>query len=473
MIQNPCCPAFSFQVNGPSVVYLGKGDHHDPGYDDMELSRDLLDLSDVGSGGTFYSGVPVDEDYCPYTLRIFPSKLKEEYYTTNDPLIFSLVVAGIFVFTSLVFVCYDQGVEYRQRQVLSKANQSSEIVASLFPKAVRDRMYQEAKEKKQREAKKKSTTAFSFTQATLGSGGGKNNLMAIPEGDPMKNDEAAAIVPKGRPIADLFPDTTIFFADLVGFTKWSSDRSPTDVFHLLESIYGAFDQVAERRNVFKVETIGDCYVAVTGIPEPQKDHASRMIRFARDCMLKLGQVINSLADEFGVENDGTLQLQMRVGLHSGPTTAGVLRGKKGRFQLFGDTVNSASRMESTGQPGLIHISQATADALKASGKSNWYSPREDMVEVKGKGLMQTYWVNVETAPSATTRHSTTSGDLSDHGLGPASLVSGGTNDLLSTDDDDSYDSEDGDDVRDLKLEEQLHSYLDRSNRGSMSGGSCS
>ena len=85
---------------------------------------------------------------------------------------------------------------------------------------------------------------------------------------------------------------------------------------------------------------------------------------------------------------------MRVGLHSGSTTAGVLRGDKGRFQLFGDTVNVASRMESNGVKGRIHVSQATADALTAAGKASWLTPREDKIVAKGKGLMQTYWVQI-------------------------------------------------------------------------------
>jgi class 3 adenylate cyclase len=123
-------------------------------------------------------------------------------------------------------------------------------------------------------------------------------------------------------------------------------------------------------------------VAVTGLPDVQKDHAVRMIRFARDCMFKISQVTYSLVDELGTD---TQNLQMRIGIHSGPTTAGVLRGTKGRFQLFGDTVNTASRMESTGMPGRIQISQATADELIKRGKASWFAPRQDMVAVKGKG----------------------------------------------------------------------------------------
>lgn len=99
----------------------------------------------------FYTGLPLDEDYCPHFIRIFPSQEREDSDLTNDPLLFSLIVAGVFVFTSLVFLCYDGMVELRQRRVLTKATESSDIVASLFPKAVRDRLYQEAKEDRDRQ----------------------------------------------------------------------------------------------------------------------------------------------------------------------------------------------------------------------------------------------------------------------------------------------------------------------------------
>jgi len=206
--------------------------------------------------------------------------------------------------------------------------------------------------------------------------------------------------------------------DLKGFTKWSSARTPVEVFELLETVYGAFDKIAKRRKVFKVETIGDCYVAVTGIPYAQTKHAEIMVKFARDCMLEFSKLTHALVERLGPE---TGQLEMRIGLHSGSTTGGVLRGDKGRFQLFGDTVNTAARMESTAIPGRIHCSQATADALIAQNKGAWLTPRQDTVFAKGKGEMKTYFVSPVSngtsesglginAPSATVTSSDTASD---------------------------------------------------------------
>ena len=114
-----------------------------------------------------------------------------------------------------------------------------------------------------------------------------------------------------------------------------------------------------------------------------------MAKFAVDCLATMQRTTRELDVVFGPD---TSDLSLRVGLHSGPVTGGFLKGKGARFQLFGDTVNTASRMESTGVPRMIQVSQTTADSLILHGKSGWLSPREDKVVAKGKGEMQTYWL---------------------------------------------------------------------------------
>lgn len=171
----------------------------------------------------------------------------------------------------------------------------------------------------------------------------------------------------------------------MGFTAWSSQREPEQVFTLLETLYEQFDVLAKRMGVYKVETIGDCYMAVVGLPEVNLHHALVTARFAHECIVSTAAITKTLEASLG---PGTSKLGLRIGLHSGTVTGGVLRGEKSRFQLFGDTVNTAARMESNGVTGRVQVSQATADLIIAAGKSHWLKPRRTLVKAKGKGEMQ-------------------------------------------------------------------------------------
>ncbi|KAL7557527.1 hypothetical protein ACA910_019309 [Epithemia clementina (nom. ined.)] len=195
-----------------------------------------------------------------------------------------------------------------------------------------------------------------------------------------------------KPIADLFLETTIMFADITDFTAWSSMREPSQVFTLLENVFSALDRLAHKRRVFKVETVGDCYMAVAGLPEPRKDHAIAMARFASDTLWTTQEVVKRLEVTLGPD---TGDLGVRIGLHSGSMTAGVLRGDRARFQLFEDTINTAARIESTGSRNRVHLSKETADLLLASGKKHWLKARDDVISAEGKGRIQTFWLEMK------------------------------------------------------------------------------
>jgi hypothetical protein len=275
----------------------------------------------LDSGDASQPGLSLNQDRCKYLLRVYPSEELEAHYNTNMPIFITLAIAMIFVFTGIMFALYDCIVERRQRLVLDRALRTTAIVSSLFPEAVRDRLMGETSEDGKKEKK-------GFIS--------QNNRLKSFLNDGDENGEEA------KPIADLFPYATVLFADIAGFTAWSSTREPAQVFILLQTVYQAFDVIANKYRVFKVETIGDSYVAVTGLPNPQANHALLMARFAIAVIAKFNELVRKLEVTLGPD---TGDLAIRVGMHSGPVTAGVLRGERARFQLFGDTVNTAARLE--------------------------------------------------------------------------------------------------------------------------------
>lgn len=177
------------------------------------------------------------------------------------------------------------------------AVKSSAIVSSLFPSNVRDRLYGDDEDGKNAPR------------------GGRFQKSMIEQDD----DDGARVglslvdasISTGRPIADLFPSATVMFGDIAGFTAWSSTRQPHQVFILLESLYGLFDKIADRRGVFKVETIGDCYMAVAGLPDPRPDHAIVCAKFAAECGKRMLELTSKLSVTLGPDTE---ELSMRFGV---------------------------------------------------------------------------------------------------------------------------------------------------------------
>jgi adenylate cyclase len=179
-------------------------------------------------------------------------------------------------------------------------------------------------------------------------------------------------------IADRITEATILFCDLVGFTALSQDLPPDRTIDLLTRIFSAFDRLSAEHGVEKIKTIGDAYMAAAGIPEHQSDHAIRIAMLAPRIL--------AAVDDIAKATD--LKLQARVGIHTGPIVAGVLGTHKFVYDVWGDTVNTASRMESQSVPGRIQVSAATRIAL---GDRFTFETR-GMTEIKGKGMMETYFL---------------------------------------------------------------------------------
>uniref|UniRef100_A0A3P9CHD3 guanylate cyclase n=2 Tax=Haplochromini TaxID=319058 RepID=A0A3P9CHD3_9CICH len=184
-----------------------------------------------------------------------------------------------------------------------------------------------------------------------------------------------------------FKECTILFSDVVTFTNICAMCEPIQIVHMLNSMYLQFDRLTTVHNVYKVETIGDAYMVVGGVPIPVSSHAERVANFALGMIIAAKEVINPITGG---------PIQIRVGLHSGPVLAGVVGEKMPRYCLFGDTVNTASRMESHGLPNKIHLSPTVYQALK---NKCFVIQKRGEIEVKGKGSMTTYFLERNTGVS--------------------------------------------------------------------------
>jgi len=180
-------------------------------------------------------------------------------------------------------------------------------------------------------------------------------------------------------IADQVDAVTILFADIVGFTQLASRQSPSDLVQFLNSIFTAFDELTHRLGAEKIKTIGDAYMVAFGLPDPRPDHAEAAARLAL-----------AMLDEIGRFRSGDgAQVNLRIGLHTGPAVAGIIGQRKFSFDVWGTTVNIASRMESHGEPGRIHVSETFMAALA----DRFAFTERGVVEVKGTGPMRTYFLD--------------------------------------------------------------------------------
>jgi class 3 adenylate cyclase len=177
-------------------------------------------------------------------------------------------------------------------------------------------------------------------------------------------------------IADSFTEATIMFADIVGFTPLSARLSATEIVNLLNQIFSTFDQLAERHGLEKIKTIGDAYMVVGGLPTPRPDHAELVAEMALDMQQEIANFSREFDESFSI----------RIGINTGPVVAGVIGLKKFIYDLWGDAVNTASRMESHGIPNCIQVSQTTYDLLQ----DKYLFEERGVIEVKGKGEMFTY-----------------------------------------------------------------------------------
>jgi hypothetical protein len=319
VMENTCGDVFSYDINGEGATFLGYEDAHNRDWDYLEVLYTFASLRTSERFAFSDTSVKLSEDQCAYSLRIYPSNELRESSVTSKPLMYCIKVAAVFIFIGLVAIFYEWLVQRRMQRILKSEKKLRRIVHAVFPRAFLDRMLgDKSEEKKQRESVPTLLHPKMQLKSFLDKSNGGGDAIDTEVGKIPDH----ALFMDTKPIADLFLHCTALFADIYGFSAWSSEREPEQVFILLEIVFQTFDKLARKRAVFKVETIGDCYVAVTGLPEPQADHAVRMVRFAREALSRVNYVTKGLEVTLGPD---TGDLRFRFGLHSGQITAGILR----------------------------------------------------------------------------------------------------------------------------------------------------
>lgn len=219
---------------------------------------------------------------------------------------------------------------------------------------------------------------------------------------------------------EVFDDVTIFFSDIVGFTKICTDLEPDQVIFMLNQLYTVMDFVAAKFDLYRVKTIGDAYMACSGVPEPQIDHAHRVSQFALMVREAAKQVLSPVSGE---------PIQLRIGIHSGSCIGGIVGNLTPFYDLFGDTINIAARHESTGEAGKIHVSEETQAILTFQDRHGEYFAdsykitRRGHTQMKGKGEMVTYWLDLSDNHNITTDDGMTMEEVSQE----ASIILQGAN----------------------------------------------
>ena len=230
VFENPCNPPFTYQVNGPQTIYLGRGDLHDTRYEKYAVGSDMKDLGSFSMSQSGHSFIPVNEDYCPFHITVYPSKLMASSFETSNPVVYMCVAIFIFMFTSALFICYDWMVRRRHEVVLTTAETSNAVITSLYPEVVRDRITKSHTTKQARRDSENSRDKLTALRNELKSGESNVDPLSASLSSFLSDDEFrfGGPAPDDKPIADVYPQTTVMMASIVGFEAWASARGKYD-----------------------------------------------------------------------------------------------------------------------------------------------------------------------------------------------------------------------------------------------------
>ncbi|OPX89639.1 MAG: Adenylate cyclase [Pelotomaculum sp. PtaB.Bin104] len=303
----------------------------------------------------FFIGWEAGFQYYIFTVPMLAFIVQNKYWYS----IFFTIFAGLIY--SLLYIFFSTGtpIYYLPEKVLVVLH-TSNLVGTIFVLAVITYFYGKAI------VNAEQALQIQFDRAELLLA----NILPKPVAERLKERQ--------QMIADGFAQVSILFADIHKFTEFSSGMNPNNLVLILNNLFSSYDDIVEKYGIEKIKTIGDAYMVTSGLPVESDHHAEYITDFAFD-MLK---ATNEFNEKYGTK------FSVRIGINSGPVTAGIIGKKKFIYDLWGDTVNVASRMESNGVPSQIHITEDTYDLIK----DKYIVKKREPIEIKGKGLMQTYFV---------------------------------------------------------------------------------
>ncbi len=342
----------------------------DHGYENLHTAKDGRKALDLIEGPTHIDLVLLD-----INMPVMNGYEVLEYMSDKEELrLIPVIMVTALDQLDSVIRCIEGGAEDYLTKPVEETLLQARVGASLERKFLRD---QERRLFRQVEKEKRKSETVLF------------NVLPRSIAERLKKGEDN--------IAENIPDATVLFADLVGFTKLSSQISPDTLLYILNHIFSAFDKMVLDFRLEKIKTIGDSYMVVGGIPPNVENHVENCLEFAYASLHYMNKF----------NGDHNMSLQLRIGMHVGPIVAGVIGQTRFSYDLWGETVNLASRMESLGLPGTIQVSEEVYQRLSVK---DGFAPR-GVIEVKGKGSMTTYISTLESQPEA-------AGHSLDEGLAP-------------------------------------------------------
>ena len=358
VVESACGQTFSFQINGGEVSFLGVGDYHDPLLNKMVQTRGPKEL--ILDNTDDFPGTPLDPTHCQFLLHVYPASRMEENQSTFGIISLVLCLLAICVFPiSLFFYFGNPSSEFEEDDIeTAKAHSTDGLTRQKT--SIRD--IPKLWKKQNMKTKKVPQRA-------------KEVIESMPEQMSLIESKEEIVL----------TNSTLMVAGLCSLEQWKEGKEPEETDHLLETVERSILAVAKRHGISQVEMIDGKFIAIMGSDNNDIDHAAILVYFACECRKRVSELFKSMAAK---------ELSIRFGIHSGNLIPEITTNDNGssRFQLFGDTVDTAYQMLENGKANRIQVSVDTAELLNLAGKPHWISPRSDLIPVKGIGNMSTFWV---------------------------------------------------------------------------------